>query len=168
MPFGEGAVQRSSAYVADDHDGFRARLTRSRNGHLAKRSGQVGPFEMSLCWRNLAGLITFFDKASPSIVLRSEMREFFRTWRARQDSNLRPSATKTRQRGRAVCVHERRVQSHPAAETAATARMTRERCLDRLPSPAPVTVRRGRRSSEESGARSRPAPTPRAPGRRAG
>ena len=94
---------------------------------------------------------TFFAPHSPRVSQRwTQSANSFGNWRARQDSNLRPSATKTRQRGRAVCVREG------------------ERCLDRLPSPAPVTVRRSRHSSEESCARSRPAPTPRASGRRAG
>ena len=43
-------------------------------------------------WRELARLITLFDKHSPSIFLRPRIGEFFRKWRARQDSNLRPSA----------------------------------------------------------------------------
>jgi len=43
-------------------------------------------------WRELARLVTFFDLCSPYIFLGSEIGEFFREWRARQDSNLRPPA----------------------------------------------------------------------------
>jgi hypothetical protein len=43
-------------------------------------------------WRELAGLITFFDLCSPEDFAEGEIAGFFRKWRARQDSNLRPPA----------------------------------------------------------------------------
>ena len=48
--------------------------------------------EFAELWRTLARLITLFDEHSPSIFSEREIGEFFRKWRARQDSNLRPSA----------------------------------------------------------------------------
>ena len=54
----------------------------------------------------------------------------------------------------------------PAQGTAGSRRQAQRRAASS--SPVPVTVRRSRRSSEESCARSPPGPTPRAPGRRAG
>ena len=43
-------------------------------------------------WRRLARPVILFDEPSPSILLVEEIGEFFRKWRARQDSNLRPPA----------------------------------------------------------------------------
>jgi hypothetical protein len=43
-------------------------------------------------WRELARPVTFFDEASPANFLLEEIGEFFREWRARQGSNLRPPA----------------------------------------------------------------------------
>ena len=40
----------------------------------------------------LVRLITLFDVCSPRIFFAIKIREFFRKWRARQDSNLRPPA----------------------------------------------------------------------------
>ena len=44
----------------------------------------------------LARLITLFDEYSPADLSTNKIREFFRKWRARQDSNLRSSASKAR------------------------------------------------------------------------
>jgi hypothetical protein len=48
--------------------------------------------EIAKFWRELARPVTFFDLCSPLIFFGSEIGEFFRNWRARQDSNLRPPA----------------------------------------------------------------------------
>jgi hypothetical protein len=50
------------------------------------------PIAFAALWRELARLITLFDEHSPSIFSEREIGEFFRNWRARQGSNLRPSA----------------------------------------------------------------------------
>jgi hypothetical protein len=48
--------------------------------------------EFAYFWRELARPVTFFDEASPENFLAREIGEFFRKWRARQGSNLRPPA----------------------------------------------------------------------------
>ena len=48
--------------------------------------------EIREMWRELARPVTFFDLCSPLIFLGLKIGEFFRKWRARQDSNLRPPA----------------------------------------------------------------------------
>ena len=52
----------------------------------------MGRFEIAHYWRELARLIALFDLRSPQNILTIRTREFFRKWRARQDSNLRPPA----------------------------------------------------------------------------
>jgi hypothetical protein len=48
----------------------------------------------SVCemWRTFATPVTFFDLCSPRNFLAIEIREFFRKWRARRDSNAGPPA----------------------------------------------------------------------------
>jgi hypothetical protein len=41
-------------------------------------------------WRELARPVTFFDLCSPGDFLDREIREFFRKWCARRDSNAGP------------------------------------------------------------------------------
>ena len=43
-------------------------------------------------WRERARRVILFDERSPADFLAGEIGEFFRKWRARQDSNLRPPA----------------------------------------------------------------------------
>jgi hypothetical protein len=45
--------------------------------------------EYAQFWRELARPVTFFDLCSPWNFLAEEIGEFFRTWRARRDSNAR-------------------------------------------------------------------------------
>ena len=69
---------------------FRHRV-HARTRHVAKCAGNSRSRNREF-WRELARLVTLFDLCSPSIFLRSEIGEFFRKKRARQDSNLRPPA----------------------------------------------------------------------------
>jgi hypothetical protein len=48
--------------------------------------------EFAELWRELDRPVTFFDGPSPEDFSFARIREFFRKWRARQGSNLRPPA----------------------------------------------------------------------------
>ena len=53
---------------------------------------EIARREFAEFWRELARPVTFFDEPSPSDFPSGEIGAFFRKWRARQDSNLRPPA----------------------------------------------------------------------------
>ena len=87
-----------------------------------------------------------------------------RAWAARDVAGGRGPVTRLEHGERPRRVRKR--ARRPAQGTAGSRRQAQRRSASS--SPVPVTVRRSRRSSEESCARSPPGPTPRAPGRRAG
>ena len=62
------------------------------NDEMSGIAPKTGGRQSREFWRKLARLITLFDERSPTIFLAGEISEFFRNWRARQDSNLRPPA----------------------------------------------------------------------------
>ena len=53
---------------------------------------KIARLEFVEFWRELARPVILFDERSPANFLAGEIGEFFRKWRARQDSNLRPPA----------------------------------------------------------------------------
>ena len=91
MPLVPRIVKRPPAYQAGDHECVSCLMPSCRIRRIAKHAGN-GDREIREFWRELARLITLFDECSPANFLADEIGEFFRKWRARQDSNLRPPA----------------------------------------------------------------------------
>ena len=53
---------------------------------------EIAESKIAELWRELARPVIRFDERSPANLLAGQIGEFFRKWRARQDSNLRPPA----------------------------------------------------------------------------
>jgi hypothetical protein len=92
MPFVAAGAKRPSAFLADDQRCLA--MSAIDNGNLRLRGllREMCGSSIREFWRKLARPVTFFDEHSPSIFSAREIGEFFRKWRARQGSNLRPPA----------------------------------------------------------------------------
>ena len=92
MPSAAPVVKRPPAYLAGDQQPCRHGFGASPKSPRCKMLSKAVDDEIAQCGRELARLITLFDVCSPASILAIEIGEFFRNWRARQDSNLRPPA----------------------------------------------------------------------------